>query len=94
MELARQKLLHIVLVVNIINTHLVISEMRQTFVHETITFMNFAGYVTVCVQLYCVNCHCLALSAYMAIFMCVVYFYFHMPEIICLNNTVQQDAKI
>jgi hypothetical protein len=40
--------------------------------------MGFAGYVTVCVQLYCVNCHCLALhvSAYMAIFNCVGYFYF------------------
>jgi hypothetical protein len=43
--------------------------------------LGFAGYITVCVQLYCVSCHCLTLyvSAYMAIFMCVVYFYFHMP---------------
>jgi hypothetical protein len=32
--------------------------------------MGFAGYVSVCVQLYCVSCHCLTLhvSAYMAIF--------------------------
>jgi hypothetical protein len=42
--------------------------------------MGFAGYITVCVQLYCVSCHCLSLhvSAYMAIFRCVEYFYFHM----------------
>jgi hypothetical protein len=35
--------------------------------------MDFAGYVTVCVQLYCVSCHCLTLhvSAYMAIFRCI-----------------------
>jgi hypothetical protein len=32
----------------------------------------FARYVTVCVQLYCISCHCLTLhvSAYMAIFGC------------------------
>jgi hypothetical protein len=32
--------------------------------------MSFAGYVSVCVQLYCVGFHCLSLhvSAYMAIF--------------------------
>jgi hypothetical protein len=47
--------------------------------------MGFVGYVIVCVQLYCVSCHCLTLhvSAYMAIFRCVVCFYFHMPEGIC-----------
>jgi lipoprotein signal peptidase len=47
--------------------------------------MSFASYVAVCVQLYCVICHCLTLhvSAYMAIFKCVVYFYFHMSEGIC-----------
>jgi hypothetical protein len=40
--------------------------------------MGFAGYVTLCVQLYCVSCHCLTLhvSAYMAIFKCVGYFTF------------------
>jgi hypothetical protein len=34
--------------------------------------MGFAGYVSVCVQLYCVNCHCLTLhvSAYRAMFVC------------------------
>jgi hypothetical protein len=44
--------------------------------------MGFAGYITVCVQLYCVSCHCLTLhvSAYMAIFKCVRYFYFHISE--------------
>jgi hypothetical protein len=32
--------------------------------------MGFAGYVSICVQLYCVGFHCLSLhvSAYMAIF--------------------------
>jgi hypothetical protein len=47
--------------------------------------MGFAGYVTVCVQLYCVSFHCISLhgSAYMAIFRCVGYFYFHMPEGFC-----------
>jgi hypothetical protein len=46
--------------------------------------MGIAGYVSVCVQLYCVGFHCLSLqvSAYMA--------YLQYP----LNNTVQQDAKI
>jgi hypothetical protein len=40
--------------------------------------MGFAGYVSVCVQLYCVGFHCLLLhvSAYMAILMCVGYFHF------------------
>jgi hypothetical protein len=35
-----------------------------------------------CVQLYCVSFNCLSLhvSAHMAIFKCVGYFYFHMPE--------------
>jgi hypothetical protein len=44
--------------------------------------MGFAGYITVCVQLYCVSFHRLSLhvSAYMAIFKCVGYFYFHMSE--------------
>jgi hypothetical protein len=39
--------------------------------------MGFAGYVTVCVLLYCVSCHCLTLHvlAYMAIFSSVVYFF-------------------
>jgi hypothetical protein len=46
--------------------------------------MGFAGYVTVCVQLYCVSCPCLTLhvSAYMAIFKCVGYFIF-----ICLKDS-------
>jgi hypothetical protein len=50
--------------------------------------MGFAGYVTVCVQLYCASCHCLTLhvSAYMAIFRCVGYFYFHTPEGICFAD--------
>jgi hypothetical protein len=44
--------------------------------------MGIAGYVSVCVQLYCVSFHCLSLhvSAYMAILKCVGYFYFHMLE--------------
>jgi hypothetical protein len=47
--------------------------------------LDFAGYVTVCVQLYCVSFHCLSLhvSAYIAIFRCLGYFYFHMYEEIC-----------
>jgi hypothetical protein len=47
--------------------------------------MGVAGYVTVCVQLYCVIFHCLSLHvlAYMAIFKCVGYFHFHMPEGFC-----------
>jgi hypothetical protein len=51
----------------------------------TVLFNGFWGYVAVCVQLYCVGCHCLTLhvSTYMAIFRCVEYFYFHMPEGIC-----------
>jgi hypothetical protein len=38
--------------------------------------MGFAGYVSVCVQLYCVGFHCLSLhvSFYMGIFRCVGYF--------------------
>jgi hypothetical protein len=46
--------------------------------------MGFAGYVSFCVQLYCVGFHCLSLhvSAYMAIFMCVRYFIF-----ICLKDS-------
>jgi hypothetical protein len=45
----------------------------------------FAGYVSVCVQLYCVGFHRLSLhvSAYMVIFKCVGYFYFHMLEGFC-----------
>jgi membrane associated rhomboid family serine protease len=41
--------------------------------------MGFAGYVAFCVQLYCVGFHCLTphVSANMAIFRCVGYFYFH-----------------
>jgi hypothetical protein len=40
--------------------------------------VGFAGYVSVCVQLYCVGFHCLSLhvSTYMTIFRCVGYFYF------------------
>jgi hypothetical protein len=47
--------------------------------------MGFAGYVSVCVQLCCVGFHYISLhvSAYMAIFRCVGYFYFHMPEGFC-----------
>jgi hypothetical protein len=46
--------------------------------------MGIAGYVSVCVQLYCVGFHCLSLyvSAYMAIFMCVGYFIFN-----CLKDS-------
>jgi hypothetical protein len=42
--------------------------------------MGFAGYVTACVQLYCVSFHRLSphVSAYMAISKGVGYFYFHM----------------
>jgi hypothetical protein len=29
--------------------------------------MGFAGYVTVCVQLYCVSCHCLTLHGYLQV---------------------------
>jgi hypothetical protein len=49
--------------------------------------MGFTGYVTVCVQFYCVSFHCLSLhvSAYMAIFRCVEYFYFHMSEGFCFD---------
>jgi hypothetical protein len=56
---------------------------REEF--KTYCSMGFAGYVTVCVQLYCVSCHCLTpyVSACMAIFKCVVYFCFYMPEGIC-----------
>jgi hypothetical protein len=48
--------------------------------------MGFAGYVSVCVQLYCVGFHCLSLhvSAYMAIFRRVGYFIF-----ICLKETTK-----
>jgi hypothetical protein len=44
--------------------------------------MGFSGYVSVCVQLYCVGFHGLSLhvSAYMANFKCVRYFYFHMSD--------------
>jgi hypothetical protein len=37
---------------------------------EPYMYMGFAGYVSVCMQLYCVSFHCLTLdvSAYMAIF--------------------------
>jgi hypothetical protein len=40
--------------------------------------MGFGGYVSVCVQLYCVSFHCLTLhvSVYMAIFKRVGYFTF------------------
>jgi hypothetical protein len=49
--------------------------------------MSFAGYVSVSMQLYCVGFHCLSLhvSAYMAIFRCVEYFYFHMREGFCFG---------
>jgi hypothetical protein len=53
--------------------------------------MGFAGYVTVCMQLYCVSFYRLSLhvSAYMAIFKCVGYFNFHMPE----DRTDKQQRK-
>jgi hypothetical protein len=46
--------------------------------------MSIAGYVSVCVQLYCVGFLCLSLhaSAYMAIFKCVRYVIF-----ICLKDS-------
>jgi hypothetical protein len=46
--------------------------------------MGIAGYVSVCVQLYCVGFHCLSLhvSAYMAIFRCVGYSIF-----MCLKDS-------
>jgi hypothetical protein len=46
--------------------------------------MGFAGYVSVCVQLYCVGFHCISLhvSAYLSIFRCVGYFIF-----ICLKDS-------
>jgi hypothetical protein len=51
---------------------------------KTVDGMGFAGYVTLCVQLYCLTCHCLSLhvSAYMDISKCVGYFYF-----ICLKES-------
>jgi hypothetical protein len=57
--------------------------------------MGFAGYVTVRVQFYCVGCHCLTLhvSAYMAIFRCVGYFLFHMPEGMCLQADTHARNK-
>jgi hypothetical protein len=47
--------------------------------------MGIAGYVSVCVQLYCVGFHCLSLyvSAYMAIFKCAGYFMLYMLEGFC-----------
>jgi hypothetical protein len=53
--------------------------------------MGFAGYVSVCVHLYCVSFHCLSLhvSAYMAIFKYVGYFTF----IICLKDSVSQQQQ-
>jgi hypothetical protein len=50
--------------------------------------MGFAGYVAVCVQLYCrcftvlhlVSSFARHVSAYMAIFMCVGCFHFRIPE--------------
>jgi hypothetical protein len=47
--------------------------------------MGFAGYVSVCLQLYCVSFQCpsLHVSAYMAIFKCVGYFLFSSPEEFC-----------
>jgi hypothetical protein len=45
--------------------------------------MGIAAYVpSACSFIVDVTCHCLTLhlSAYMAIFMCVGYFYFHIPE--------------
>jgi hypothetical protein len=46
--------------------------------------MDFAGYVSICVQLYCVGFHRLSLhvSAYMAIFMCRI-FHIHLLEGFC-----------
>jgi hypothetical protein len=52
--------------------------------------MGFAGYVAVCVQLYC-RCFTVfhlvvTVLHYMAIFRCVEYFYFHIPEGIIFRN--------
>jgi hypothetical protein len=48
--------------------------------------MSIAGYVPVCVQLYCVGFHCFTLvSAYMAIFKCAGYFIF-----ICLKDSAKR----
>jgi hypothetical protein len=53
--------------------------------------MSFARYVAVCVQLYSASFHCLTIhvSAYMAIFRCVVYFYLCLKEsaslVFCLS---------
>jgi hypothetical protein len=52
--------------------------------------MGIAGYVSACVQLYCVGAHFLSLhvSTYMAIFRCVRYFIF-----VCLKDTASQKGK-
>jgi hypothetical protein len=57
--------------------------------------MSFADYVSVCVQLYCVGSHCLSLhvSASMAIFKCVGYLYFYMPEGFCLAKIVKDSEN-
>jgi hypothetical protein len=52
--------------------------------HNIVRSMGFAGYVTsACSFIVDVSCLTLHVSAYMAIFKCVGYFYFHMPEGIC-----------
>jgi hypothetical protein len=44
--------------------------------------MSIAGYVSICVQLYCVGFHCLSLhvSAYMAVFKCEGYLFYMLGE--------------
>jgi hypothetical protein len=68
----------------------------HTDLTELVLAMGFAGYVTVCVQLYCVSCHCLTLriSTYMAIFKCVGYFFFHIPEGICFAGFFSLHVSI
>jgi hypothetical protein len=56
--------------------------MQFSSLRDVLMQFNSLRDVLICVQLYYVNCHCLTLhvSAYKAIFKCVLYFYFHMPE--------------
>jgi hypothetical protein len=62
------------------------SVLTPSFSESAISWI-FAGYVTVYVQLYCLSFHSLSLhvSAYMAIFRCVGYFYFNMNEGFCFT---------
>jgi hypothetical protein len=61
------------------NLPLLVPSTHSTLISGSI---GFAGYVSVCMQLYCVGFHYLSLHilAYMATFMCVGYFYFQMSE--------------